>query len=343
MRAGYHSPQVDVAVRLNTNECPEPPPQAFLDELASEAARLEANRYPDREARDLRHAIARHHGLALVQTFCGNGSNEVLQCLLLAFGGPGRSALVFEPTYALHSHICRLTGTEVISEGRDDRFAVDPDSARALIDEHRPDVVFLCSPNNPTGNSEPRSTVESIAESAPGLVVVDEAYAQFSPWSAVELLPAFGNLAVVRTFSKTWALAALRLGYLLADPAIVEACSSVALPYHLDTFKQRAGVAALRYEQAMRERVARLVEQRGSVTSGLANLPVELWPSDANFVLFRPRTRTADEVWHGLVERSVLVRDVSGFPGLEGCLRVTIGTADENALFLEALGEVLAP
>ncbi len=341
LRAGYHSPQVEADVRLNTNECPEPPPGEFLAELAEIARHLGANRYPDREATALRAAIADHHGLSPDQVFCANGSNEVLQCLLLAFGGAGRSALVFEPTYALHSHIARLTATDVLTGARDDRFAVDEKTAVHLIAEHSPDIVFLCSPNNPTGNSEPRATVEAIATAAPGLVIIDEAYAQFSPWSATEFLGSFGNLAVVRTFSKTWALAALRLGYVLADPSVVGACSSVVLPYHLDSFKQEAGIAALRYDQAMRERVARLAEERGRVLAGLSALPLDVWPSDANFILFRPRDVDSKRVWQGLVDRSVLIRDVSDFARLEGCLRVTVGTNEENTRFLEALGDAI--
>jgi histidinol-phosphate aminotransferase len=266
----------------------------------------------------------------------------VLQCILLAYGGPGRSALVFEPTYALHSHIARLTSTELLSAERDEAFAIDLDDALEVIEAGLPDVVFICSPNNPTGGCERRETVAAIAAASAGLVVVDEAYAQFARWSAVELLEDHPNVAVVRTFSKTWALAALRIGYVLAAPDIVEACMRVVLPYHLDALKQEAGIAALAYEPEMRARVGRLVEERGRVQAALAALPVDVWPSEANFVLFRPRAHEAGEVWRGLVERSVLVRDVSGFPALEGCLRVTVGTAEENGRFLAALGEVLS-
>ena len=303
---------------------------------------LVPNRYPDRDASGLRTAIGREHGVGPEAVFCANGSNEVLQCLLLAYGGPGRSALVFEPTYALHSHIARLTSTKTLSASRGEDFGIDRDSALALIETESPDVVFVCSPNNPTGNCETRETVEAIAAASEGLVVVDEAYAQFSRWSAVDLITVHANVAVVRTFSKTWALAGLRLGYVLAAPDVVAACSSAALPYQLDAFKQVAGLAALRYGAEMKARVARLVEQRGRIEAGLAALPVDVWPSDANFVLFRPRGRDAAEVWQGLVERSVLVRDVSGFARLEGCLRVSIGTAEENGRFLAALGEILA-
>lgn len=338
---GYHSPQVEVAVRLNTNESPEGPPPEFLAELAEIAAGLHTNRYPDRQAVALRAAVGQHHGLGGERVFCANGSNEVLQCLLLAYGGGGRSALVFEPTYALHSHIARLTGTEVLTGGRDDRFVVELESALAIVESKQPDVVFFCSPNNPTGNSESRETIEAVAKKTGGLVIVDEAYAQFSSWSAIELLASLPNVVVVRTFSKTWALAGLRLGYMLGDPSIVETAAKVALPYHLDSFKQQAGVAALAHEEAMVARVARLVGERGRVFAALGAMPVDLWPSDSNFILFRPQGREAGELWSELVASSVLVRDVSSFPGLEGCLRVTIGTPEENGAFLAALGDAL--
>jgi histidinol-phosphate aminotransferase len=342
LREGYHSPQVDVEVRLNTNESPDPPPQAFLDDLARAALALSPNRYPDREATALRTAVGARHGLPPGQVFCANGSNEVLQCLLLAYGGPGRTALVFEPTYALHAHIARLTSTAILGGSRGADFAIDLAEALALVERQQPDVVFICSPNNPTGRCESRDTIEAVATATKGLVIVDEAYGQFARWSAAELLGAFGNVAVVRTFSKTWALAALRLGYVIAHEQVVDACRSVALPYHLDALKQQAGTAALRYDAEMRARVARLVEERGFVEAELSELPVDFWPSEANFVLFRPRTRGAADVWHDLVDRSVLVRDVSGLAGLAGCLRVTIGTPGENRRFVRALDEVLA-
>ncbi len=328
-------------VRLNTNESPEPPPPELAAELASIASRLPLHRYPDRSAADLRAAVAAHHGVAPEQVFCANGSNEVLQCLLLAYGGSGRQALVFEPTYALHAHIARLTGTEVVAGARNAAFEIERAGALELLAATGPEVVLLCSPNNPTGNTESPETIASVAAAADGLVVVDEAYAQFAPSSAVALLGDAPNLAVVRTFSKTWALAGLRLGYLLADPEVAAACAKVALPYHLDAFKQAAGVAALRHVAEMDARVRRLVEARRRLVEGLSRLPVDQWPSAANFVLFRPRHMAAAEVWGGLVEASVLVRDVSSFPGLENCLRVTVGAAEENRRFLAALGEVL--
>ncbi|HVA09205.1 MAG TPA: histidinol-phosphate transaminase [Acidimicrobiales bacterium] len=344
LNEGYHSPQVEVEVRLNTNESPFPPPQAWSDELLAALGDASFHRYPDRPATELRAAIAELHEVTPAEVFCANGSNEVLQCLLLAYGGPGRKALVFEPTYALHSHISRLTGTEVIVGGRTDDFRIDPDDARRLITQEQPDITFLCSPNNPTGRSEPRPTVEAVLDAAPGLVIVDEAYGQFSSWSALSLRSATDEhpgLVVTRTFSKTWAMAGARLGYLVADPEVVQAADSVALPYHLSTQTQLAGLLALRHTDEMEARVALISEERGRIAAALADLPVESWPSDANFILFRPLTNDADAVWQGLLDRSILVRNCAGWDGLPGCLRVTIGRPDENDRFLEALKECL--
>jgi histidinol-phosphate aminotransferase len=348
LAGGYHSAQVDVAVRLNTNEAPEPPPQEYLDELASVVSQLGANRYPDRLAQALRVALGAHHGVDTAQIFCANGSNEVLQCLFLAYGGAGRSAVVFEPTYALHAHIARLTSTTVVTGERDSRFLVDVPKAIDLMERvgtqgssGEPSLTMLCSPNNPTGGAEPPETVTALVDAAPGLVVVDEAYGQFAPDSALTLVESNPRVVVVRTFSKTWAMAALRLGYLVAHAEVVSACEQVVLPYHLDAVKQAAGLLALGYEPQMHERVARLVEQRSRVAAGLAHLGVETWPSDANFILFRLPGITSADAWQRLVDRSILVRDVSGWPGLEGCLRVTIGTPAENDAFLAGLAAVL--
>ena len=339
---GYHSPQLDVAVRLNTNEALGPPPAAFSARLAEALGRIEWHRYPDRSATALRSAIADLHGVGPDQVFAANGSNEVLQTLLLAYGGPGRTAAVFEPTYALHSHIARITGTGVAVGERAADFSLDVEEVRSVLAEVAPALTFLCSPNNPPGMVEPEHVVRTVADEAPGLVVVDEAYGQFAPWSALELVDGERPLVVTRTFSKTWSMAAARLGYLVGPAWLVEQLDKVVLPYHLDAFKQAAGVAALGFVDEMQERVAHIVEERGRVSAALADLPVDVWPSGANFVLFRPRDVAGDEVWKRLVERSVLVRNCASWPRLDGCLRVTIGTPDEDDAFLGALREVLA-
>ncbi len=343
---GYHSAQIDVEVRLNTNESPLPPPPAWLESFRSSLGGLELNRYPDRRATDLRRALADLHRVEVERVFCANGSNEILQCLLLAYGGPGRNAAVFEPTYTLHRHIARITNTAVVAGQRLDDFRLDLGEVVAVLAEHDPAVTFLCSPNNPSGRSDTRIEMATVLDATPGLLVVDEAYGSFSGASALVLADrdtAEGQrLVVVRTFSKTWAMAGLRLGYLIADPEVVLACEQVALPYHLDAAKQLAGRLALGFVDEMERRVALVTEERGRIAAGLGRLPVETWPSDANFILFRPRTVEAGEVWKRLLVRSVLVRDCSRWPGVEGCLRVTVGTPDENDRFLRALTETLS-
>lgn len=341
---GYHSPQVDAEVRLNTNESPFDPPPGWVAELAEETGRIAFNRYPDRLALGLRGDLAALHGVDPEQVFAANGSNEVLQTLLLTYGGAGRSCALFEPTYAMHSQIAHLTGTALAVGERGSDFLLDLTEVKRVLDEAQPEITFLCSPNNPTGRAEPRHVVEEVLELAPGLVVVDEAYAQFSSWSALDLLAADPDLPLVvtRTYSKTWSMAAFRLGYLVGPGAVVAELHQRVLPYHLDSLKQAGGRLALRHQGEMESRVSALVAERQRLTAGLADLAVEVWPSDANFVLFRPVGRSGDEVWQALVERSVLVRNCASWPRLDNCLRVTVGTGEENDRFLLALGEVLA-
>ena len=358
LMAGYHSPQVDVDVRLNTNESPEPPPQSFTDELAAAVSDIDWHRYPDRDAMALRERIAAFHGVSPTQVFCASGSNEVLQSVLLAYGGAGRSALVWEPTYALHSHLARVVGTDVTVAERGDDFVVGPDVAVADLARVAPDVAFVCSPNNPTGTVEPPSTLTAVSGWAAGngtLVVVDEAYGQFSPSSGLDAVHEALPLVVTRTFSKTWSLAALRLGYLVGPEWVVDQLHKVALPYRLDAVQQAAGCLALDHVAEMEGRVARVVAERARVETSLRGVGCEVWESGANFVLFRPppsdgnggrsvdAVAAGDAVWQGLVDRSVLVRNCSSWPRLEGCLRVTIGTPEENDRFLEALAGVLGP
>jgi len=342
MREGYHSPQVDVEVRLNTNESPFPPPAAFLDALAARVAEVDWHRYPDRAARRLRERIAALHGVEPGQVFVANGSNEVLQTLTLTYAGPGRSVAVFEPTYAMHSQIARIAGSTVAEGWRAPDLSLDLAEVRRVVAEHDPAITYLCSPNNPTGLVEDEATVREVLGLVGGLLVVDEAYAQFAPWSALELVDEDTPLVVTRTFSKTWSMAAARLGYLVAPTWVVDQLDKVVLPYHLDALKQIAGEVALDHVDAMNERVARLVEERGRVIAALGELDVEVWPSSANFVLFRPTARSGDEVWQALLDESVLVRNCASWPGLDNCLRITIGTSDEDDRFLAALRKALA-
>lgn len=338
--AGYHSPQLDVEVRLNTNESPWPPPAAFSEQVTAELARVDLNRYPDREAVRLREAVAARHGVELSQVFCANGSNEAIQLLLAVRGGPGRSAAVFSPTYTLHTHLSQLTGTEVLPHSRGEEFVLSPELVKEIVRAQSPDVLFLCTPNNPTGTLDDPAVVDA-ASSGPALVVVDEAYAEFAGTESAAPRTGNDDLAVVRTFSKAWAMAGLRLGYAIADETLVSAMFERSLPYHLDVAKQIAGRLALSFEAEMLQRVAKIVSERDRVLGDLRDLTQAAYDSAANFILFRPHG-SARDTWNRLVDRSVLVRDLSTAPGLGGCLRVTIGTPAENDRFLEALAEVAA-
>ncbi len=338
---GYHSPQVRVDVRLNTNESPFGPPAAWRDAFAAELSRVEWNRYPDRAASALRAGIAAMHGVHPEQVYAANDSNEVLQTLLLTYGGPGRTVATFEPTYQLHGHIARLTGATVTEGERAADFSLDVAQVRQVFATSSPVITFLCSPNNPTGLVEPEATVRDVLALAPGLLVVDEAYGQFADWSAVGLIDEDTPLVVTRTFSKTWSMAGSRLGYLIGPSWLVAELDKVVLPYHLDAAKQIAGRLALTFVDEMQERVQFIVGERGRLSAAMAALAVDVFPSGANFILFRPRDVSGKAVWQTLLDHSVLIRDCSGWPRLKDCLRVTIGTATENDLFLSALAVAL--
>ncbi len=341
---GYHSPQVSVSVRLNTNESPLGPPDELVKRVAAEAANIAWHRYPDRSASALRQAIGKVMDQPADRIYCANGSNEVLQNLLLTYAGAGRKTLTFEPTYALHSHLSLTTGSITVSEQRDEHFELSVDTAREAVARHRPAVTFLCSPNNPTGVLESRSLVESVLESVEavgGLLIVDEAYGEFAPWSAIELVDEERSVVVVKTYSKTWAMAGVRLGYLIGPKWLVKEMEAVTLPYHLDSMKQAMGMAALDYQAAMVDRVNAIKDERVRMAARLEQLGCHVWPSAANFILFRPPSSAPQDTWGELVERSVLIRNTSSWNGLEGCLRVTIGSMEENSTFLDALADIL--
>jgi histidinol-phosphate aminotransferase len=338
---GYHSPQVQVSVRLNTNESPVAPPAAWVRAFQEAVADIDWHRYPERSAGELRESIAMFHGVRPDQVFAANGSNEVLQTILLAYAGPGRTVVTFEPTYQLHSHIARITGATVVSGDRNADFTLDEAEMRRVVAEADPSVVFLCSPNNPTGLVEPPVRVDALIEVAPGLVVIDEAYAQFSSWSALDRVSDDAAVAVVRTFSKTWGMAAARLGYVVGPAWMVAELEKVALPYHLDAAKQVAGRLALQYVEEMNDRVGGVIAERERVSSAMEDLGVAVFPSGANFVLFRVAAGRGRGVWQGILDHDVLVRDCSSWARLDDCLRVTIGTPSENDAFLGALAAAL--
>jgi histidinol-phosphate aminotransferase len=341
---GYHSPQVDVRIRLNTNESPYAPPAEFVARYADALRDVAWNRYPDRGARELRRALGASIGQPMERLLCANGSNEILQTLLLTYGGATRRAAIFEPTYALHAHIAEITNTEIVTGDRRADFNVDVDAAVALVRSTRPSLVFLCSPNNPTGTVEPRETVEQllrVVADAGALLIVDEAYGEFAPWSALELVDDEQPLVVVRTYSKVWSLAAVRLGFAVAPHWVIEELDKVLLPYALSVPTQLAGTIALDFHTDMEKRVAALVEERGRLFAALSEMPgLSVVPSGANFLLVRV-SGDAHDLWRRLLERGVLVRDFSSRPGVEGCFRITVGSPDENDEFLAAISAAL--
>ncbi len=339
----YGAPQIDVPVRLNTNENPYPPSPALASAITAAVGEVAGtlNRYPDRDAVALRTGLASYlgHGLTASHVWAANGSNEIIQQLLQAFGGPGRTAMGFEPSYSMHPLISLSTGTRWVSGAREADFGLDPEQAAAVIAAERPDVVFLTSPNNPTGTALPLPVIRRVCAAAPGIVVVDEAYAEFardgSP-SALALLPEFRRLAVTRTMSKAFALAGARVGYLAADPALIQALLLVRLPYHLSSVTQAVARAALAHRAEPLATVSVLRDGRDALVAWLRQRGRAVADSDANFVLFG---QFADrrQVWQGLLDQGVLIRET----GPAGWLRVTVGLPAEMAAFRDALDKVL--
>ncbi|WP_150245843.1 histidinol-phosphate transaminase [Nocardiopsis quinghaiensis] len=335
----YGAPQLDVPVVLNTNENPHPPSPRLAKALAEAVAStaLGLNRYPDRDAVRLREGLAAYlgHGLTADRVWAANGSNEVLQQILQAFGGPGRVAMGFEPSYSMHPILSRGTGTAWVPVPRDADFRVDVDAALTAIAEHRPSVVFLTSPNNPTGTALDLADIERLVRAAPGVVVVDEAYAEFRREgrpSALGLLPDHPTLIVSRTMSKAFALAGARVGYLAAHPAVVDALQLVRLPYHLSAVTQTVALTALDHADELLAAVADLRAERDSLVAWLRAQGLSVADSDANFVMFgKFEDRTG--VWRDMLDQQVLIRET----GPPGWLRVTVGTSEEMDAFRRAL------
>ncbi len=339
----YGAPQLDVPVMLNVNENPFPPSPRVRQQMASailEMART-VNRYPDREAYELRNDLGRYlgFGLGADQIWVGNGSNEVMTHLLQAFGGPGRTLLTFTPTYSMYPEYARNTHTRYVTVPRRRDFSVDAELVLAAVEEHHPDMVLLCTPNNPTGTQTPVSVIQEICQQVDCLVIVDEAYQEFTEVpedSALALLPSCGRLIVSRTMSKAFAMAGGRVGYLAAAPAVVDACRIVRLPYHMSAQTQALARVALANTREMLGQVEVLREQCQLIQEWLRNRGLQVVPSQANFCLFG-RFTDRHAVWADLLERGVLVRET----GPAGYLRVSAGSPDEMAIFRDSLTEVL--
>jgi histidinol-phosphate aminotransferase len=338
-RTPYGAPQEHVRIRLNVNENTHPIPEAVATDIvaALAAAVLGVNRYPDREFTDLRDSLATYLGSGLTRDniWAANGSNEVLQQIMQAFGGPGRSVLGFPPTYSMHSIIASGTGTAWIAGERDDAFGISPRTAVEWIEKTTPDIVFFCSPNNPTGTPLSLETIVAAYDATDGIVVVDEAYAEFAPAdlpTALSLLEGRERLIVSRTMSKAFAFAGARLGYLAADPAITDALRLVRLPYHLSALTQAAGIAALAHSREMLAMVDDIKAQRDRLLEELPRLGYPVWRSWSNFVLFGG-VDDPHALFEALLEQDIIIRDI----GIPNHLRVTAGTAAETTAFLEAL------
>lgn len=341
----YGAPQAPLPVALNVNENTHPVPESVVGDILDDIALAlsDVNRYPDREFTQLREAFAAYlgHDLTADQIWAGNGSNEVLQHIMQAFAGPGRTAFGFAPTYSMYPLITQGTGARWIAGTREDDYTISPEDAAAQVAAADPDVVLLCSPNNPTGTPLGLDVVEAVYEAARGIVVVDEAYHEFAPKdaaSALSLLPGRPRLAISRTMSKAFAFAGARVGYLAADPAFIDALRLVRLPYHLSALTQAAATAALRNSATMLRMVDEIVEQRDRISATLEALgyaPHESW---SNFVLFGG-IDDPKAVWQALYDRGVLIRDV----GIPGHLRVTAGTEAETTAFLDALASIGSP
>ena len=337
----YGAPQLDVPVRLNVNENPYPPSDAVRAEMAEAVSAHLLNRYPDREAAALRSALAVYlgHGLDASHIWAANGSNEVMTHLLQAFGGPGRTVLSFTPTYSMYPEYARNTHTEYVTVPRLPDFTLDAATVLAAIAEHRPSVVVITTPNNPTGTTTPLGVIEEVLAGTEAIVVVDEAYQEFAhrpERTALTLLDRYGNLVVSRTMSKAFALAGGRVGYLAAAPAVVDACRIVRLPYHLSAQTQAVALVALAHAPELLAQVEELRATRDQMLVRLPQLGVEVIDSDANFCLFGPFADRHD-VWQRLLDRGVLVRET----GPAGWLRVSAGTPGETERFYTALAEVM--
>ena len=335
----YGAPQIEVPIQLNVNEnnfgIPEPVAADIIAAVAGVVSGV--NRYPDREFTALREALAGFigEGVRAEQVWAANGSNEVIQQFLQAFGGPGRSLLGFTPSYSMYPLYARGTHTEWRTAPRAADFTLRAEAAAAAVREAEPDIVVLARPNNPTGTALGLDVVEAVYEATAGMVLVDEAYQEFSELpSAVGLLPGRPRLAVSRTMSKAFAFAGVRLGYLLADPAVGDALRLVRLPYHLSALTQAAATAALGHAAEMLANVDAIKRQRDRIIAELPGLGYSPWPSESNFVLFG-RVADPQRTFRALIERGIIIRDV----GIPGSLRVTAGTEEETTAFLTALAE----
>ncbi|MEI7419884.1 MAG: histidinol-phosphate transaminase [Actinomycetes bacterium] len=342
-RTPYGAPQLHVPVALNVNENTHEIPEDILIDIISRLAESlrEINRYPDREFTNLRSSLASYlgHSLSEANLWAANGSNEVLQQIFMAFGGPGRKAITFSPTYSVYSLIAHSTDTEYIEVSRDSRYELTVDLVVAALKKYKPDIVIICSPNNPTGTPVDLAVIEAAYAATDGILVVDEAYAEFSlnENSALSLLAGRERLLISRTMSKAFSFAGARVGYLAADPAVCDAMRLVRLPYHLSALTQAAAESALTHSRRMLATVANIRDQRDRLYVALQDIGLDPYRSDANFILVGG-IANPEQTWQALLDRGILVRNV----GIPNTLRITAGTEAETTAVIEAITEILS-
>ena len=338
----YDPKYIPAQVMVSANENPESVPAPVLEAVLERLSTLALNRYPDPLANDLRDAIAEAEGLLRENVLMGNGGDELLFDIALAWGGPGRKMLNIPPTFSVYAGNCQLTGTEVVNVPRKADYSLDEDAIVARLGEGDIDFAIITSPNNPTGTVASRDFLERMLDCTDALIMVDEAYCEFAGQTIAPLVKEHQNLVVLRTFSKAYSLAGVRMGYILACPEVITEFVKVRQPYSVDAVSQAIALEVVRNRDLFQPRIDQIVAQRSVLAQGLAAIDgVTVFPSDANYLLVRIEGADAAEVWRKLLGQGYLVRDFSRAPGLENCLRITVGLPDENAGLLDCLAKIL--
>ena len=335
----YHLPKMQANIILSANESPYNLPQPVVDQIKDELDNIAYNRYPDPMSLELRMLISSAYGLHAANVFVGNGGDEVIQNLYLAYGGLGRRAITFEPMFEIYGITGRMTETTMIPILRDPKnFTAE----NVIPQAYRMDasLIFLCCPNNPTGDMVSLGRIEELLRNTEALVVIDEAYGEFSGQTAIPLLSKYDNLAILRTFSKAFSLAGLRAGYLLASEEVIENLLKVKLFFNFSKLSQAIAKIAFTNRNIFDGQIKKILEERERVFGKMSKINrIKVFPSHSNFILFRTE-KPAAGVWQNLLDRGILIRNCSNQPLLDNCLRVNIGTPEENDAFLSALREI---
>lgn len=337
----YDPKYLPAEVMISANENPRPVPPEVQDQITSAIAQVNLNRYPDPLANDLRTLIGEAWGYPKEYVLLGNGGDELLFNLALAWGGAGRTLLTTPPTFSVYAANAQLTETNVVAIPRREDFSLDEEAILERVSAGDIDYAIITNPNNPTGNSVDTAFLKQLLEATDALIMVDEAYGEFGGKSMIPYLDDHPNLIVLKTFSKAYSLAGVRLGYVMANPTIIQEFIKVRQPYSVDAVSQAIGTAVYQNRALLQPGIDNIIVERAKLIKALNGLPgIEVFPSDANFILIR--IPNAGQVWDDLYQRGILVRDFSKAPGLEDCLRITVGTEQENKRLIEALRDILA-